>query len=51
MEKTIYRGGELLDDNFLDDLDINSDSNPILPQNTHQDVTIKTSLTTGKVKI
>ena len=24
--KTIHRGGELLDDNFLDNLDINSDS-------------------------
>ena len=29
--KTIDRGGELLDDNFLDNLDINSDSKPHSP--------------------
>ena len=31
--KTIDRGGELLDDNFLDNLDINSDSNTYSPSN------------------
>ena len=46
--KTIDREGDLLDDNFIDNLDINSDSKTILPQNKHQDVTTKTSLTTGK---
>ena len=29
--KTIERGGELLDDKFLDNLEINSDSNPHSP--------------------
>ena len=28
----IYRGGELLDDNFLDNIDIISDSKPHSPQ-------------------